>query len=84
MISEQVGWIDIKEKLPENHQSVIIHWGMLYPCFESCKVAWYEASQYLFYTDSPRIDEEHRGFISQEIVDRWMPIPMVLPEPYVK
>lgn len=80
MRSEQVGWIDMKEKQPENHQSVIIHFGWLPPCFENVKVAWYEKSQHLFYTDSVRIDEILRGFVSQEIVDMWMPIPMLLAE----
>lgn len=80
MHSEKVGWIDIKDKQPENHQSVFIHFGWLPPCFENVKVAWYEKSQQLFYTDSVRIDEVFRGFISQEIVDMWMPIPMLLPE----
>ena len=80
MHSEQVEWIDINEKLPENHQSVIIHYGWIYPNFENVKVVWYEKSQHLFYTDSVRIDEIHRGFISQEIVDMWMPIPMLLAE----
>lgn len=80
MRSEKVGWIDIKEKVPENHQSVIIHFGWMYPHFENVRVAWYEKSQCLFYTDSPTTDEMFRGFISQEIVDMWMPIPMLLAE----
>ena len=45
MHSEKVGWIDIKDKQPENHQSVFIHFGWLPPCFENVKVAWYEKSQ---------------------------------------
>lgn len=80
MSSEQVGWIDIKEKTPEDHETVVVHFGWLPPCFENCRLAWYEKSQHLFYTDSPRFDEIHRGFISQEVVDMWMPIPMLLAE----
>lgn len=80
MRSEQVGWIDIKDKQPENHQAIIIHIGWVYPNFENVKVAWYEKSQHLFYTDSPTMDEIDRGFVPQELVRRWMPIPMFLAE----
>lgn len=40
MRSEEVGWIDIKKRVPEDHQSVIIHFGWMYPHFENVKVAW--------------------------------------------
>ena len=81
MRSEKVGWIDIHEKQPEQHQTVLVKFGwMPYPCFENVRLAWYEEKQQLFYTDSPLIDEIHRGFISQELVELWMPIPQLLAE----
>lgn len=39
MRSEEVEWIDIKDKQPENHQSVIIHFGWMPPHFENVRVA---------------------------------------------
>lgn len=80
MKSERVGWIDIKERVPENHETVVVHFGWLPPCFDNCRIAWYEKSQQLFYTDSVIVDENHRGFIGKQLVNMWMPIPMLLAE----
>ena len=77
MKSEQTRWIDINDREPEDQQEVIIHIGWLPPCFNNVAVAWYEKSKKLFYTDSPDIDEIHRGFVAQALVEHWMPIPML-------
>ena len=78
IFSEKVGWIDIKEKSPEDKQMCLVKFGPLPVMFKNVRFAWYSKAQRLFYSEPPDVDEMYRGFIAQEIVTIWMPIPRLM------